>query len=158
MAPPIPAFKAHPSTFGSFTPERSRGTADRVHNGFGAFTAAAKSYAHQKVGEHFGSNYDPQADRNVGMGGRQEARSGVGAWLGDAHKQYRELHGNRGTPRERLHSDATKANFRQAVGGSVNDYLQNKIKANKKNIVRNMLFRWAHTQFQSTMRSGCFYK
>lgn len=155
MAADPPAFRAHPAQFASFTAHKSSGTADRIHNGFGAFTQAAKAYAHRKAGEHFGSTatFDAPTEHHEGVGGSKKARSNVREWLRDTHQQYRDVHSNRGSFSERLHSDATKANFRHAVGGSINDYLQSKIKSHKKNFVRNILFRWAHTQFQSTMRS-----
>lgn len=125
---------------------------------FGAFRAAASQQARAAVDSarpHVREGVSAAKNAWKEAGGARGVAGGVSSWARDTAQQYRDIHANKGSIRERIHSDETKATFRHAVGSSINNMLKMRMQraAKKGGFFSQTLYNFAHMAFQGTMRS-----
>jgi hypothetical protein len=125
---------------------------------FGAFRAAASQKARDAADSarpHVSEGFRQAREAWQSAGGARGVREGVTSWAKDAAQQYRDVHSNSGSVRERINSDETKATARYAVGSTINNMLKQRMQraAKKGGFISQTLYNFAHMAFQGTMRS-----
>lgn len=125
---------------------------------FGAFRAAAAKQARAAADSarpHVSEGFRQAKEAWREAGGARGVREGVTSWAKDTAEQYRGVHSNSGSIRERINSDETKATARYAIGSTINNMLKQRMQraAKKGGFISQTLYNFAHMAFQGTMRS-----
>lgn len=87
-------------------------------------------------------------------GGARRAAQGVGDWVRDTAKQYRDVHGKGPSFSEYIRQDTTRATARTALGQTAQTMIQRRLKQAQRRggIVSNFLYNFANIAMAGMMR------
>ena len=87
-------------------------------------------------------------------GGARRAAQGVGDWVKDTARQYRDIHGKGPSFSEYIRQDTTRATARTALGQTAQTMIQRRLKQARRRggIVSNVLYNFANIAMAGMMR------